>query len=164
MTGKKDTAETNSGVSGLASSGVGSGAGPGAGITELSKLLKQVAPVLDDKPYVFCSVPGEYADYAHLKPLCSFVEREGLTLILDAASARQAQLSVDTTYKRITLTVHSSLDAVGLTAAVATALTSAGISANVVAAYYHDHVFVQAHHADKAMEALQQLAALHRDS
>jgi hypothetical protein len=136
----------------------------GAGIVELSELLRQMAPVLDDRQYVFCTVPGGYAEYADLNPLCSFVESEGLTLILDVATAEQAQMPVDATYSRITLTVHSSLEAVGLTAAVATALTAAGISANVVAAYYHDHVFVQSQQADKAMAALQQLVASQRSA
>ncbi len=59
---------------------------------------------------------------------------------------------------RITLNVHSALEAVGLTAAVATALTREGISANVVAAYYHDHIFVPEVDAERALEALRALS------
>jgi hypothetical protein len=55
--------------------------------------------------------------------------------------------------------VHSSLEAVGLTAAVAGALTAAGISANVVAAFHHDHVFVPADRAEAAMAQLDLLRA-----
>lgn len=132
-----------------------------SGLVELHELLKHMAPALDDTEYVFCTVQGGAADYVQLDPLCTFAEAEGLTLILDVASAKHAQLPFEGTYKRITLSVHSSLDAVGLTAAVAAKLTSAGISANVVAAFYHDHVFVQTHSAGKAMEALQQLVAKH---
>lgn len=150
------SSEEDAGTNGVETVGAGAG---GTGIVELSELLRHMAPVLDDRHYVFCTVPGGYAEYADLNPLCSFVESEGLTLILDVASAEQARISVDATYQRITLSVHSSLEAVGLTAAVATALTAAGISANVVAAYYHDHVFVQSQHAEKAMKALQQLVA-----
>ena len=132
-----------------------------SGLVELHELLKHMAPALDDTEYVFCTVQGGAADYVQLDPLCTFAEAEGLTLILDVASAKHAQLPFEGTYRRITLSVHSSLDAVGLTAAVAAKLTSAGISANVVAAFYHDHVFVQTHSAGKAMEALQQLVAKH---
>ncbi len=58
----------------------------------------------------------------------------------------------------ITLNVHSSLEAVGLTAAFAKALGDAGISCNVVAAYYHDHIFVDVKDAEKAMDVLQRMA------
>jgi len=64
--------------------------------------------------------------------------------------------------RQITLTVHSSLEAVGLTAAFATELTRHGISANVVAGYYHDHIFVGAGDAERAVAALQGLSERHR--
>jgi len=128
-----------------------------SGIVELGELIKHMAPILDDTDYVFCTVPGVLSDYTHLQPLGSFVESEGLTLIVTSASAESGQLPFSGVYKRITLTVHSSLDAVGLTAAIATRLTSAGISANVVAAYYHDHVFIQSNRAADALKALNEL-------
>ena len=59
----------------------------------------------------------------------------------------------------ITLTVHSSLEAVGLTAAIATELAGLGISANVVAAYYHDHVFVPCAQAEQAVAGLAALGS-----
>ena len=67
------------------------------------------------------------------------------------------KLKFDGVFRAITLTVQSSLNAVGLTAAVSSKLSSVGISANVVAAYYHDHIFVQAKYADEAMESLLRL-------
>jgi hypothetical protein len=108
---------------------------------------------------VFCAVNGSYSDYAHLSPLASFEESEGLTLIVPVESAEKAQIAYESKFKRITLTVHSSLAAVGLTAAVATKLASYGISANVVAAYYHDHIFVQTEKADEALLALKEFGA-----
>lgn len=84
-----------------------------------------------------------------------FQEKEGLTLVLSAESATQAYLPFEAKFKQITLTVHSSLEAVGLTAAISDKLTQHNISANVIAAYYHDHIFVPADKASAAMIALQ---------
>ena len=60
--------------------------------------------------------------------------------------------------RRITLRVHSALDGIGLTAAVSAALTEAGIACNVVAALHHDHVFVPAPDAARALSALEALS------
>lgn len=126
------------------------------GIVKLDELLKSMSPEVNSGEYVFCTVDGNYADFAHLHPLACFVESEGLTLVVSVEAAEKAQLAYESKFKQITLTVHSSLDAVGLTAAVATKLASYGISANVVAAYYHDHIFVQTEKADQALAALKQ--------
>ncbi|WP_394495850.1 ACT domain-containing protein [Shewanella sp. ENK2] len=131
-----------------------------SGITDLSKLLSSMSPELQAGEFVFCSVKGRIADYAHLNPLCFFQEQEGLTLVLAAESAIQAYLPFEARFKQITLTVHSSLEAVGLTAAVAQKLTDNGISANVIAAYYHDHIFVPVDKASLAMSALNEFSAL----
>ncbi len=128
-----------------------------AGIIELNELLKSMAPEIQSGEYVFCTVDGNCSDYAHLNPRAFFVEPEGLTLILSVEVADKAQLAYESIFKQITLTVHSSLAAVGLTAAVATKLSSHGISANVVAAYYHDHIFVQSDKADEALLAILEL-------
>ena len=130
-----------------------------AGITELDELLKSMSPEIKSGEYVFCTVDGEYSHYAHLRPLAFFMESEGLTLIISVEAAEKAKLAYESKFKQITLRVHSSLDAVGLTAAVATRLASYGISANVVAAYYHDHIFVQTEKADEALLALKEFGA-----
>jgi len=129
------------------------------GIVEIDELLKSMSPEIKNGEYVFCTVDGSYSDYAHLSPLACFVESEGLTLIVSAESAEKAKLAYESKFKQITLTVHSSLDAVGLTAAAATKLASYGISANVVAAYYHDHIFVQTEKANEALLALKEFGA-----
>ena len=130
-----------------------------AGIVEIDELLKAMSPEIKRGEYVFCTVDGSYSDYAHLNPLACFVESEGLTLIVSVESAEKGQLAYESKFKQITLTVHSSLEAVGLTAAVATKLAFYGISANVVAAYYHDHIFVQTEKAGEALMALKEFGA-----
>ena len=124
------------------------------GETNLNKLLAAMSPQLMPDEYVFCSLHGEYAEFEHLLPLATFRETEGLTIVLTKAMAIANNLPFESVFKGITLTIHSSLDAVGLTAAVSTKLAGKGISANVIAAYYHDHIFVQVDKADLAMAAL----------
>ena len=126
------------------------------GETELKRLLAIMSPTLDDTDWVFAVVGEE--DAVRLTPhaIASFREAEGLTLVLPQAAADDLK-RVSAPMKRITLEVHSSLEAVGLTAAVASALAEEGISANVVAAYYHDHIFVPKASADRAVAVLQAL-------
>ncbi|KZX63343.1 transporter [Vibrio sp. HI00D65] len=127
-------------------------------ITDLDILLNSMSPELIEGDYIFCTVEGGLADYVHLNPIATFREKEGLTLVLTKEVATQTQLSFDGVFSMITLSVHSSLEAVGLTAAFATKLGSYGISANVIAGYYHDHIFVQKHKADQAMSALREFS------
>lgn len=127
-----------------------------SGIIEIETLLKSMSPEFRGSEYVFCTVDGELADYIHLNPLATYIEAEGLTLILTEEAANKAGLVYEGKYRQITLTVHSSLEAVGLTAAVSAKLTEYNISANVVAAYYHDHIFVQSDKAEKALIALKE--------
>jgi hypothetical protein len=130
------------------------------GITDLALLISSMRPNLVEGTFVYCSVPATtLADYLHLKPIGLFLEKEGLTLIVPLEAARQAGLPTEPAMRMITLDVQSSLEAVGLTAAFATALGSKGISANVVAAYYHDHIFVPAADAERAVAVLRALSA-----
>ena len=129
------------------------------GEKNLQVLIRSMAPVLRAECYVFVSVAkGEYGDYAELKPLAVFCEDEGLTLVLEHAVAANFGFREQPVLRCISLSVHSSLEAVGLTAAVATALAEHGISANVVAGYYHDHIFVPEQYADKAVGVLNALS------
>jgi len=130
-----------------------------SGITDLDELLRSMSPKLMESEFVFCTVSGVLADYVDLNPVATFIESEGLTLVLEKSVAETAGLSFDGTYSQITLTVYSSLEAVGLTAAVASKLASKGISANVIAAYYHDHIFVQSSKAGAAVSALEEFSA-----
>jgi len=103
--------------------------------------------------FVFCSIRNldviKSAD-----PILLFKEEEGYTIILQKEAADNLQLNYSFVAAWITVTVHSSLEAVGLTAAFSTALADAGISCNVVAGYYHDHLFVDKHNAERAIDIL----------
>jgi hypothetical protein len=131
------------------------------GEVDLQKLIRDMKPELNKGEYVYCLVNSkEYA--AALDPLCSFLEKEGVTVILPKEKADAMNMPYTTTCAWITLTVHSSLEAVGLTAAVSRALTEENISCNVVAAFYHDHIFVPVKDAERAMNALYKLTgAIH---
>lgn len=129
------------------------------GITDLGQLLREMKPALADGGYVYCTVPDiDLRPWLDLDPIGTFREEEGLTLILPASVAAANALDASAPLAMITLTVHSSLEAVGLTAAIAGALAQEGISANVVAAFYHDHVFVPAEDADRALVVLEALS------
>ncbi len=130
-----------------------------AGETDLNNLLASMSPEVLDEEYVFCSVKDAcYGDLRELNPIAAFSEAEGLSLVIPRSRADENALRYESVFKAITLTVHSSLDAVGLTSAVSTKLTEHGISANVIAAYYHDHIFVQAEHVEQAQAALGEFA------
>ena len=87
-----------------------------------------------------------------------FREREGTTLVVRREEAESAGLSYQFASRLITLTVHSSLEAVGFLAAIAGRLAEAGISVNAVSAYYHDHLFVPEDRADEALRLLQNMS------
>jgi hypothetical protein len=116
-------------------------------------------PRLDAAPFVFCTLPGAgLAEVAELAPAAAVVEDEGLTVVLERGRAEAAGLAFVGAFARITLEVHSSLAAVGLTAAAAGRLAEVGIAANVVAGFHHDHLFVPWGRRDEAMRALAALA------
>ena len=126
------------------------------GETDLQKLIQGMEPSLNEGEFVFCTVNS--LQHLTLNPLCLFQEKEGTTVILSKEQADKASLPYSGIYAWITLSVHSALEAVGLTAAVSKALTDANISCNVVAAYYHDHIFVPIKDAQRAMDALVKLS------
>ncbi len=131
-----------------------------AGGVDLQILLSTLSPILSDPEYVFLSFEGAvYGDHKELEPIASFAENEGLTFVVERVKAIEHCLTYESTFKHIRLEVHSSLDAVGLTAAFATKLTESNISANVIAGYYHDHIFVRSVDADKAVACLNELAS-----
>lgn len=131
-------------------------------VSNLATLLRSMEPVLHDGVYAYCSVPHD-AQLAAFSPVVTVREPEGLTLVVPEAQAVAAGLPVLFRAAWISLTVHSDLEAVGLTAAFSSALGQAGISCNVVAGAFHDHIFVPVARAEKTLEVLRALQedALH---
>jgi uncharacterized protein len=128
-----------------------------SGETDLTQLIKTMTPQLNAGEYVFCKTDN--LDGIDVKEtICIFKEQEAYTIVLNKTIADRLQLPYTYVAVWITLTVHSSLEAVGLTAAFSTALGNAGISCNVIAAYYHDHIFVEWKDGERAMEVLRGLA------
>lgn len=129
-----------------------------SGEKELEKLLKAMQPIHNPGEFVFCTCK-ELITINPEEVVLIFKEKEGYTLIVKKETADKLQLSYSFIASWITLTVHSSLEVVGLTAAFSGALASAGISCNVVAAYYHDHIFVNCVDTKKAMDILNGFSA-----
>jgi len=128
--------------------------------TDLRKLLAALAPKLLPEEYVFCSLPeSRWREAMHWRALASFREEEGLSLVLERSAALRHGFAATPAMRCVSLGAHSSLEAVGLTAAVAGKLAEIGISANVIAAFHHDHILVPAGQAREALEALGELSA-----
>ncbi len=122
-------------------------------IRDLRELLRGMQPVLNQGTFVYVA-PQAHDRLDPDRIVASMRELEGLSVIVDAAYANELQLAPIQRCAWITLTVHSALDAVGLTAAFATPLADAGISCNVVAGARHDHLFVPEHQAQAALDVL----------
>lgn len=128
-----------------------------SGEKNLTTLLKTMQPELQSGDFVFCTVP-DLTNVNLGDVLLFFREKEGITLILKQEVADKLDFHYTFVAAWITLTIHSALDAVGLTAAFSNALAAENISCNVVAAYYHDHIFVDKKDAEKAMMVLEKFA------
>ncbi|MFM2267587.1 MAG: hypothetical protein RL757_1028 [Bacteroidota bacterium] len=127
-----------------------------AGETDLSILLKNMLPILNEGDYVFCQLSTQKMPNSD-EILMIFKEKEGITLILEKSVAQKYGFDSQHLFAWITLQVHSSLAAVGLTAAFSDALANENVSCNVVAAYFHDHIFVPKVDAKKALNILDNL-------
>ena len=127
-----------------------------AAIKELDLLLQGLDPHLNPGIYVFVNAPFSTSLIANAVGF--FKEEEGITYILKESYAQEQNLSFDYQAAWISLHVHSALDAVGLTAVVANTLAENNISCNVVAAYYHDHIFVDYGKREKAVSLLKMLS------
>lgn len=133
------------------------------GITDLSILLAEMTPSIDEQRFVFLCVEEQSLTLPIIRESFATIrETEGWTLVVPFSLAKQFYIAEGVLFQRIELQVNSSLEAVGLTAAVATALAKENISANVIAAYCHDHIFVPEQDALAALKCLQRLSAQHQ--
>ncbi len=130
---------------------------------DLARLLRSLRPSARPGEYVVATVDPAAARALvasdALAPDAVVVEDEGVTVVLSRERADRAGVPYGFVAAWITLGVHSSLDAVGLTAAFSTALDRRGISCNVLAGFHHDHLLVPAAHRDRAMDVLRELAS-----
>ena len=124
------------------------------GETDLGALLTSMDPVLHRERYVFSTTERLPAG---LEPIATVREPEGLSVIIEEAQATEHELPYDYVAAMVTLRVHSAPAAVGLTAAVSTALAERGISCNVVAGFFHDHLFVPYDRGWDVLDALEDL-------
>jgi len=126
----------------------------GGPVSDLQAMLAGMEPVLASEPYQFLSSIAEQ-EFArnHEKIFALVYEDEGLTCVIRAEPSDDA-----VQFARITLSVHSDLEGVGLTAAVANTLAKAGIACNVIAAFHHDHLFVPWNRRNQALALLEKLS------
>jgi hypothetical protein len=136
------------------------------GETSLATLLSSMSPTLDEThTYVFGTIPAKSeSDYSNILKLfvglpvqMLFRESEGWTVIVAKETAEEIQMQYEFPCKKITLNVHSSLEAVGFMAAITTRLKEVGVGVNPVSGYYHDHLFVPEGKDGEVMVALKRM-------
>jgi hypothetical protein len=125
-------------------------------IVGLADLLAGVNPVRRPGEFIFITVDD--VSSLPVSTQATVWEDGRLSCVIEHHGATSTGDRADPVMAWITLQVHSSLVAVGLTAAVSTALTERNIACNVIAGHRHDHILVPIERADEAMAAITALA------
>ena len=128
------------------------------GYKELSYLLKNMKPTHVSGSYIFTTVNEETLANLGSAPRLTFREDEAITVIVTKEVADTNSLSYESVWGLITLNVHSDLEAVGFLAKITSVLAEAGITANTVSAFYHDHLFVPEYRVDETLTLLKNLS------
>jgi uncharacterized protein len=128
-----------------------------SGALDVSLMLATLEVTVRPEDYVYAALPPGHPVLA--LAAATVTETEGTTAVLTREQADTAEIEYDFVAAWISLTVHSSLEAVGLTAAFSSALAEAGISCNVLAGFYHDHLLVPVRDRDRALLVLHDLRA-----
>ena len=127
-----------------------------SGETGLDTLLAGMKPVLHWDTFVFVTTQRDIS-HLSIRPRMQFREEEGLTLIITKTEAEEHGFPYTFPSRMITLSIHSSLDAVGFMARIAGLLAEEGIAINPISAFYHDHIFVAEDRAENALHLLETL-------
>ena len=128
-----------------------------SGELNLQALFETLQATLVDGVYVFITLPKNNVP-DDVNPRMRFEEAEGTTLIMLKSEAEAAKLAYEFPCRMITLDVHSSLEAVGFIAYIATQLAKHDMGVNPVSGFYHDHLFVPEGREQDALNILKQIA------
>lgn len=126
---------------------------------DIDVILRSMSPWLNEGKYVFVTLT-DISQVNRNDTICELREAEGTTVVIEKSKADELGFTYNYVAAWITLNVHSALESVGLTAAFSTALTQHNISCNVIAGFYHDHIFVDAKDATKAIEVITNLSKI----
>jgi hypothetical protein len=133
-----------------------------SGESDLAVMLQTLTVERRPERYTVCSVDAAVPLGDGVEAVIS--ESEGISVVATVESAERHGWPVDFVAAWLTLGVHSSLEAIGLTAAFSKALGEAGIPCNVLAGYYHDHILVPHDRADEAESCLVELRETSRSN